>query len=83
MILIEIQASEECGINYSTAKSIVKLMKNEGRIDKKKKRATRKNRMQINELEMMIRGKPSNESPQWDSPHIPGLHCMYHLSYRL
>lgn len=64
MILIEIQASEECGINYSTAKSIVKLMKNEGRIDKKKKRATRKNRMQINELEMMIRGKPSNESPQ-------------------
>ncbi len=31
-----------CGINYSTAKSIVNLMKNEGRIYKKKFRMTKK-----------------------------------------
>lgn len=54
-----LQASEECGINYSTAKSIVKLMKIEGRIDKKKKRATRRNKIQIDELERLILNGPS------------------------
>ncbi len=37
-----IQASEKCGINYSTAKSIVKLLKIEGRVNKKKNRISRK-----------------------------------------
>lgn len=41
-ILISGQAAKECGINYSTAKSIVKLLKIEGRIEKKKKRISRK-----------------------------------------
>lgn len=36
-----------CGINYSTAKSIVNLMKNEGRINKKKFRMTKKKRRNI------------------------------------
>ena len=33
-----LQAARVCGINYSTAKSIVKLVKTEGRLEKKKKR---------------------------------------------
>lgn len=48
------QAAQACGINYSTAKSIVKLSKNEGRIEKKKKRISKKMRKEKEELESLL-----------------------------
>jgi predicted transcriptional regulator len=40
--LIIFQAATACNINYSTAKSIVKLSKLEGRVEKKKKRVSKR-----------------------------------------
>jgi hypothetical protein len=44
----------ECGINYSTAKSIVKLQRLEGRIEKKKKRISRKIKKEKEQLECLL-----------------------------
>jgi hypothetical protein len=44
----------ECGINYSTAKSIVKLQRLEGRIEKKKKRISRKIKKEKEQLETLL-----------------------------
>jgi predicted transcriptional regulator len=49
-----VQAAKECGINYSTAKSIVKLLKIEGRIEKKKKRISRKVKKEREQLESIF-----------------------------
>eukprot|EP00347_Sterkiella_histriomuscorum_P009998 403339075 len=50
------QAAQACGINYSTAKSIVKLSKIEGRVEKKKKRVSKRMRKEKEELESLLHG---------------------------